>query len=100
MLLIVAIKLKIPQYEGKEDPMKIYVSHRTYEKLGNKWALCEDFGTKEITRKEYDLLANEKWKGDKRTYGYTPLGYNVEKLVNIEPTHKQMKSVREFTFEY
>lgn len=79
---------------------KIYVSHKTFEKVGTKWALCEDFGTKEITRKEYDLLATEKWQGDRRTYGYTPLGYNVEKLVNIEPTCKQMKSERVFTFEY
>ena len=78
--------------------MKIYVTHRTYEKVGNTWALCEDFGTKGITWAEYETLANEKWQGDRRTYGYTPLGYTVEKLVNIEPTCKQMKSERVFTF--
>lgn len=78
---------------------KIFVTHKTFEKVGTKWILSEDFGKKEISRKEYDLLATEKWQGDRRTYGYTPLGYNVEKLVNIEPTCKQMKSERVFTFE-
>ena len=79
--------------------VKIYVKHQTFEKVGKTWVLSEDFGKKEITRKEYDILATEKWQGDRRSYGYTPFGYTVEKLVNIEPTHKQRKSVREFTFE-
>lgn len=80
--------------------MKIYTTHRTYKKVGKTWELTHDYGKNEISRKEYDLLATEKWKGDRRSYGYTPLGYNVEKLVNIEPTYKQHKSVRYFTFEY
>ena len=78
--------------------MKITVKHQTFEKVGNKWILLDDFGTKEITRKEYDLFANEKWSGDRRYYGYTCIGYVVEKLVNIEQTYKKLKSVRTFDF--
>ena len=78
--------------------MKIIMKHQTFEKVGNKWILLDDFGTKEITRKEYDILATEKWSGDRRSYGYTCIGYVVEKLVNIEPTYKNLKSVRIFDF--
>lgn len=78
--------------------MKIIMKHQTFEKVGNKWALAGDFGTKEISRKEYDRLANEKWLGDRRSYGYTCIGYTVEKLVNIEPMYKELKSVRTFDF--
>ena len=78
--------------------MKIIVNHQTFEKVGNKWILLDDFGTKEITRKEYDLLSTEKWVGDRRSYGYTCIGYVVEKLVNIEPMYKSLKSVRTFDF--
>ena len=78
--------------------MKIIMKHQTFEKVGNKWSLLEDFGTKEISRKEYDLLANEKWTGDRRSYSYTCVGYVVKKLVNIEPMYKKLKSVRTFDF--
>ena len=78
--------------------MKIMVHHQTFEKIGNKWILLDDFGTKEITRKEYDILASEKWSGDRRYYNYTCIGYVVEKLVNIEPVYKNLKSVRSFDF--
>lgn len=78
--------------------MKIIMKHETFEKVGNKWILLDDFGTKEISRKEYDLLASEKWSGDLRSYGYTCIGYVVEKLVNIEPMYKKLKSVRTFDF--
>ena len=78
--------------------MKIIMKHETFEKIGNKWILLDDFGTKEISRKEYDLLANEKWSGDRRSYGYTCIGYVVEKLVNIESVYKNLKSVRSFDF--
>ena len=78
--------------------MKIMVHHQTFEKIGNKWILLDDFGTKEITRKEYDRLASEKWSGDRRSYNYTCMGYVVEKLVNIEPVFKNLKSVRSFDF--
>ena len=78
--------------------MRITMKHQTFEKVGNKWALTNDFGEKEISRKEYDLLANEKWNGDRRSYGYTCIGYVVEKLVNIEPVYKNLKSVRTFDF--
>jgi len=78
--------------------MKIMSHHQTFEKVGNKWILLDDFGTKEISRKEYDLLANEKWTGDRRYYGYTCIGYVVEKLVNIEPVYRNLKSVRTFDF--
>ena len=78
--------------------MKIMAHHQTFEKVGNKWILLDDFGTKEITRKEYDRLASEKWSGDRRSYGYTCIGYVVEKLVNIEPMYKKLKSVRTFDF--
>ena len=78
--------------------MKIMMKHQTFEKVGNKWILLNDFSTKEITRKEYDILATEKWIGDRRSYGYTCIGYVVEKLVNIEPVYKNLKSVRTFDF--
>lgn len=78
--------------------MKIIMKHETFEKVGNKWILLNYFGTKEISRKEYDLLASEKWSGDRRSYGYTCIGYVVEKLVNIEPMYKKLKSVRTFDF--
>ena len=78
--------------------MKIIMKHQTFEKVGNKWILLDDFGTKEITRNEYDILATEKWSGDRRSYGYTCIGYVVEKLVNIEPAYKNLKSVRTFDF--
>ena len=78
--------------------MKIMMNHKTFEKVGNKWILLDDFGTTEISRKEYDTLATEKWKGDRRSYNYTCIGYVVEKLVNIEPVYKNLKSVRTFEF--
>ena len=78
--------------------MKIIMKHQTFEKVGNKWILLDDFDTKEITRKEYDRLATEKWAGVRRSYGYTCIGYAVEKLVNIEPIYKNLKSVRTFDF--
>ena len=78
--------------------MRIMMNHKTFEKVGNKWILLDDFGTTEISRKEYDTLATEKWKGDRRYYGYTCIGYVVEKLTNIEPIYKNLKSVRTFNF--
>ena len=78
--------------------MKIMMNHKTFEKIGNKWNLLDDFGTKEISRKEYDTLATEKWNGDRRSYNYTCIGYVVEKLVNIEPEYKTLKSIRTFEF--
>ena len=78
--------------------MKIMMNHKTFEKVGNKWNLLDDFGTKEITRKEYDRLATEKWSGDRRSYGCTCIGNVVEKLVNVEPVYKNLKSVRTFDF--
>ena len=78
--------------------MQIMMNHKTFEKVGNKWILLDDFGTTEISRKEYDTLAAEKWKGDRRHYGYTCIGYVVEKLVNIEPEYKTLKSIRTFEF--
>ena len=74
------------------------MNHKTFEKIGNKWNLLDDFGTTEISRKEYDTLATEKWNGDRRSYNYTCIGYVVEKLVNIEPEYKTLKSIRTFEF--
>lgn len=78
--------------------MKIMMTHKTFEKVGNKWILLDDFGTTEISRKKYDTLATERWMGDRRSYGYTCIGYVVVKLTNIEPINKHLKSVRTFNF--
>ena len=78
--------------------MKIMMKHQQFEKIGNKWNLLDDFGSMEISIQEYSILSNEKWKGDRRYYGYTCIGYVMEKLVNIEPEYKTLKSVRTFDF--
>lgn len=77
--------------------MKIMMNHKTFEKVGNRWELLEDYGTMEISKEVYNTLQNEKWKGDKREYGYTCFGYCVEKLTNTQ-TDIGLKSVRTFDF--
>ena len=76
--------------------MKIMMNHQTFEKVGNIWILLDDFWTTEISRKQYDTLANEKWIGYRRSYGHTCIGYVVKKLVYIDPIYKNFKSVRTF----
>lgn len=77
--------------------MKIMMSHKTYEKVGNRWKLLDDFGTVEISLEIYQNLQNEKWKGDRRQYDYTCIGYVMVKLTNTQ-TNIGMKSVRTFDF--
>lgn len=77
--------------------MKIMMNHKTFEKVGNRWELLDDFGTTEISMEVYQNLQNEKWKGDRRQYGYTCIGYVMEKLTNTQ-TDIGMKSVRMFDF--
>lgn len=81
--------------------MKIYVNHKTYKKINGRWVIKEDYGTKEINYKEYVILKNEKWKGDRRTYQYnSELGRDVMvRLSSTEPMYRKIKSVREFTFK-
>lgn len=77
--------------------MKIMMNHKTFEKVGNRWELLDDFGTTEISLEVYQNLQNEKWKGDRRQYNYTCIGYVMEKLTNTQ-TAIGMKSVRMFDF--
>lgn len=81
--------------------MKIYVNHKIYKKINGRWELTKDYGTKQIKPEQYELLKNEKWKGDRRTYQYNyELGEKVMvRLSNVETTYRELKSVRTFTFE-
>lgn len=81
--------------------MKIYVEHKTYRKVNGRWELTKDYGTKEIKFEQYELLKNEKWKGDRRTfeYYYEFGGRMMVRLSNTEPTYRELKSVRVFTFK-
>lgn len=79
--------------------MKILMNRKSYEKIGNRWVLEEDYGTEEISKEMYSTLSNEKWKGDRREYDYTCYGYVMVKLSNIEQSTRRYKDVRTFTFE-
>ena len=81
--------------------MKIFVNHKVFKKINNKWVLYDDRGTKEIFSEQYHLLLTEKWKGDRRYFNYYhEFGLRLmHKLINVETTYKEMKSVRIFTFK-
>ena len=72
-----------------------------YKKVNNKWVLEKDLGVTEISYKRYYLLLSEKLKGDRRYFNYYyEFGLNLmDKLVSVEPTYKEDKSVRVFRFE-
>ena len=81
--------------------MKIFVDHKMYKKVKNKWVLEKDLGVTEISYKRYYSLLTEKIKGDRRYFNYYhEFGLNLMyKLVNIESEYKENKSVRLFKFE-
>ena len=79
--------------------IKIFVEHKTYQRMSGKWVLSEDYGIEEISEKVYYNLSHDTWRGDRRTYGSTPFAYRgMRKLTNTE-RDLGLKSVRVFTFK-
>lgn len=81
--------------------MKIYMKKTNYEKVNGKWIVTKKYDEKRISEERYYHLKNEKLKGDRRTFQYDyEIGEKVMvKLSYTEPTYREIKSVREFTFE-
>ena len=65
--------------------MKIYMKKTNYEKVNGKWIVTK----------------NEKLRGDRRTfeYYYEFGGKMMVRLSSTEPTYREYKSVREFSFK-
>lgn len=78
--------------------MKIIETQKEFMKNGLRWEE-KDSLIHEIDEKEYNLIVENRMKGDRYTRGYTPAGYKVVKIVSVEPMFKTSKFVREFTFE-
>lgn len=57
-----------------------------------KWTLKEE-ETAEITKQEYDMIVDNRFKGDRYYKGYTCLGYTPIKIVS---RFDDLKTVREF----
>lgn len=72
-----------------------------YEKVNGKWIVTKKYDEKRISEERYYHLKNEKLRGDRRTFQYDyEIGEKVMvKLSYTEPTYREIKSVREFTFK-
>lgn len=81
--------------------MKIYMKKTNYEKVNGKWIVTKKYDEKRISEERYYHLKNEKLRGDRRTFQYDyEIGEKVMvKLSYTEPTYREIKSVREFTFK-
>ena len=81
--------------------MKIYMKKTNYEKVNGKWIVTKRYDEKRISEERYYHLKNEKLRGDRRTFQYDyEIGEKVMiKLSYTEPTYREIKSVREFTFK-
>lgn len=72
--------------------MTIKQTIKHFELVGNKWIQKEE-ETAEITRKEYDMIVENRFKGDRYYKEYTCLGYTPIKIVS---RFENLKTVREF----
>lgn len=81
--------------------MKIYMKKTNYEKVDGKWVVTKKYDKVEISEERYYHLRNEKLRGDRRTFQYDyEIGEKVMiKLSYTEPTYREYKSVREFSFK-
>lgn len=81
--------------------MKIYMKKTNYEKVNGKWIVTKRYDVVEISEERYYHLRDEKLKGDRRTfeYYYEFGGKMMVKLSSTEPTYREYKSVREFSFK-
>ena len=81
--------------------MKIYMIKTNYEKVNGKWIATKKYDEIEISEERYNHLKNEKLRGDRRTfeYYYEFGGKMMVKLSYTEPTYREYKSVREFSFK-
>ena len=73
--------------------MTIKQTIKHFELISNKWVQKEEEETKEITRKEYDMIVTNRFKDDRYYKGYTCLGYTPIKIVS---RFEDLKTVREF----
>lgn len=62
--------------------------------IGGKW-YPKNEETKEITRKEFDMIVANRFKGDRYYRTYTAIGYVPYKIIS---RFEDLKTVREFTF--
>lgn len=72
--------------------MKITQTVKHFESVGSKW-IQKGEEAAEITRKEYDMIVENRFKGDYYYKGYTCLGYTPIKIVS---RFENIKTVREF----
>ena len=81
--------------------MKIYMKKTNYEKVDGKWIVTKKYDEVEISEERYFHLRDEKLRGDRRTfeYYYEFGGKMMVKLSSTEPTYREYKSVREFSFK-
>ena len=81
--------------------MKIYMKKTNYEKVNGKWIVAKTYDEVKISEERYYHLRDEKLRGDRRTfeYYYEFGGKMMVKLSSTEPTYREYKSVREFSFK-
>lgn len=75
--------------------MKIIQKIKTYQMVGGKWYLIEE-ETQEITRKEFEMIVANRFKGDRYYKNYTSIGYVPYKIVS---RFDNLKTVRDFQID-
>lgn len=75
--------------------MKIIQKTKNYQMVGGKWYLTEE-ETQEITRKEFEMIVANRFKGDRYYKKYTSIGYVPYKIVS---RFDNLKTVRDFQID-
>ena len=72
--------------------MTIKQTVKNFKLVGTKWVQKEE-ETTEITKEEYNMIVENRFKGDRYYKGYTFLGYTPIKIIS---RFEDLKTVREF----